>query len=278
MGTERPTVASTNHDTTCVLTPFGAEYGYRPAWGFLQRCYIRAFGVIDLPSRLRARIVLQQLAKFGCGNLLDFGCGTGCYSFYLTRRAQVRVSGVDSNENRVNDCIAIANKISRKNLTFISGSGHNGLLPFDSKSFDAILAVEVLQYVPDPLRTLREMYRLLAPGGHLIGHVPMLGYLREGEQTLFDDANLSATLEETGFENVSITRTFGGGVRHACKAFEWASRSRVIAALVFPFLLAASSMCGIASPHGDYRLFSGHKPFSDAACSGSMGRSRTCVK
>ena len=271
-------MTSTNRQPTCVLTPFGAEYGYRPQWGFLQRCYIRAFGVVDLPSRLRAKIVLQELAKSRCENLLDFGCGTGCYSFYLTRHSQVRVSGVDSNEARVSDCIAIANKIGRKNLTFISGSGHDGLLPFDSKSFDTILAVEVLQYVPDPLCTLREMNRLLVPGGRVIGHVPVLGYLREGEQTLFDDANLSATLKETGFENVSITRTFGGGVRQACKAFEWASRSRVIAALVFPFLLAASSMCGIASPRGDYRLFSGRKPFSDAACSGSMGRARTCVK
>jgi SAM-dependent methyltransferase len=223
-------------------------------------------------------VVLQELAKYRCENILDFGCGTGCYSFYLTRYSQVRVSGVDSNEARVNDCIAIANKIGRKNLTFISGSGHDRLLLFDSNGFDAILAVEVLQYVPDPLRTLREMYRLLVPGGHLIGHVPMLGYLREGEQTLFDDANLSVMLKESGFEDISIARTFGAGVGRVCKAFEWASHSRAVAALVFPFLLMASSMCEVASPRGDYRLFSGRKPFSDAACSGSMGRARTCVK
>ena len=38
--------------------PFGAEYGWRPEWNLFERIYIRTFGVVDLPSRLRARLVI----------------------------------------------------------------------------------------------------------------------------------------------------------------------------------------------------------------------------
>ena len=223
---------------------------------------MRAFGVVDLPSRLRAKVVLRELAKSPCENVLDFGCGTGCYSFYVARQPQVRVSGMDSDEVRINDCTAIANKIGRKNMTFLVGSGHDGLRRFISSAFDSILAVEVLQYVPDPLFTLGQIYRLLIPGGRIIGHVPVLGYLREHEQTLFDDLNLSAMLRESGFEDVSIIRTFGDGIRRVCNIFECLSHSRLLTAAVFPFLLMASAMCRIPSPRGEYRLFVARKPLN----------------
>jgi len=225
---------------------------------------MRAFGVVDLPSRLRARVVLQELAKSPYENVFDFGCGTGCYSFYVARQPEIRVSGLDSNEARVHDCIAIAHKIGRKNMTFFVRSGHDGLRRFISRGFDSVLAIEVLQYVPDPLLTLRQICRLLIPGGRIIGHVPVLGYLREHEKTLFDDLNLSAMLRESGFEDVSITRTFGDGVRRVCEIFECVSHSRLLTAVAFPFLLMASAMCRIPSPRGDYRLFVARKPFNAA--------------
>jgi SAM-dependent methyltransferase len=171
---------------------------------------------------------------------------------------------MDSDEARVNDCIAIADKIGRKNMTFFVGSGHDSLRRFISGAFGSALAVEVLQYVPDPLLTLRQICRLLMPGGRIIGHVPVLGYLREHEQTLFDDLNLSAMLRESGFEDVSIIRTFGGVVRQVCKIFECLSHSRLLTAVVFPFLLMVSAMCGIPSPSGDYRFFVAHKPLNTA--------------
>jgi SAM-dependent methyltransferase len=171
---------------------------------------------------------------------------------------------MDSDEARVNDCVAIANKIGRKNMTLLVGSGHDGLRSFTSSGFDSVLAVEVLQYVPDPLLTLREIRRLLMPGGRIIGHVPVLGYLREHEKTLFDDLSLFAMLRESGFEDIAITRTFGDGIRRVCKVFEYISHSSLLAALVFPFLLTVSAMCSMPSQRGDYRLFVAHTPFNAA--------------
>ena len=167
--------------------PFGAEYGWRPEWNLFERIYIRTFGVVDLPSRLRARLVLHSIRGLPAKNFLDFGSGTGCYSFYLARKPAAKVYCIDIDASRINDCQKIASQTGQKNITFLTGSGHEGLQNFPSECLDVVLAIEVLQYVPDPTLSLLELYRLLTPGGYLVGHVPVLGYLRESEQTLFDD-------------------------------------------------------------------------------------------
>ena len=45
-------------------------------------------------------------------------------------------------------------------------------IPEPDASFDAILCVEVLEHVPDPLAALRELGRLLKPNGQLILTAP----------------------------------------------------------------------------------------------------------
>ncbi len=46
-------------------------------------------------------------------------------------------------------------------------------LPFENCSFDTVTSTEVLEHVPDPLRALKEMRRVLRPSGVLIVSVPM---------------------------------------------------------------------------------------------------------
>jgi ubiquinone/menaquinone biosynthesis C-methylase UbiE len=239
---------------------FGAEYSWRPEWNLLERFYIRTFGVVDLPSRFRARIVLQSIRELQAKTFLDFGSGTGCYSFYLARQPAVRVYSMDRDTSRINDCRQIASRTGQKNMTFLTGSGHEGLKSLPSGCSDMVLAVEVLQYVPDPTLSLREIYRLLTPGGHLVGHLPVLGYLRESEHTLFDDGVIQELLTRAGFEVKSIIPTFGGFIRQLCGVFEWLSKSRLIVGLSFPFLMLASNFCDVASPNGAYRMFIAQKP------------------
>jgi SAM-dependent methyltransferase len=45
-------------------------------------------------------------------------------------------------------------------------------VPEPDASFDAVLCVEVLEHLPDPLPAIREMARLLRPGGHLVLTAP----------------------------------------------------------------------------------------------------------
>ncbi len=53
---------------------------------------------------------------------------------------------------------------------FVQSSLHE--LPFGSASFDAVLSLETLEHVPDPLLFLEELRRVLAPGGDLVMSLP----------------------------------------------------------------------------------------------------------
>jgi ubiquinone/menaquinone biosynthesis C-methylase UbiE len=242
------------------FNPFGKEYAWASRWNQLERIYIRTFGVIDLPGRLRARLAIRAIRKFGANHLLDFGCGTGAYSFYFSRSHGVEVKGIDTDESRIADCRLIMERIGRGNMEFYVENGYGSLRLFGDRSFDCVLGIEVFQYIPDLEGTLGEMYRLLKPGGYLIGHVPVLGYLRETEHTLFDDDNIRHFLNRSGFEMVKLTSSFGGAIRQLCAFYDKIVNSKYITAILYPFLLALSHAFDVEAPDGDYRFFIARKP------------------
>jgi SAM-dependent methyltransferase len=245
--------------------PFGVEYGYHPKWHKLQQWYIRLFGVVDLPSRLRCLAIMQQTRRLQWNALLDLGCGTGCYSFYFSRCATKRVVGIDVDESRIQESRIISKRLGRRNLRFVVGSDYEGFPEIGTHTADLVLAIEVLQYVPDVNFALAEISRWLRPGGHLVGHVPALGYLREYENTLFSDDSLIQLLVGAGFDIESLIPTFGRSVTRLCQVFERVSFCPVLAGFVLPFLLLISMFFQIEATNGNYRLFVARKPYKAGA-------------
>jgi len=243
-----------------MVMPFGIEYAWRPSWGLIERTYVRLLGVLDLPNRLRARLVLNELNALKYRKVLDVGSGTGCYSFYLSRDDRIEVSAVEIDEARVSDSSHIAKHLKKRNLNFYGGSANGHLQKFPSKTFEIALAIEVFQYIPDVPFTLREIYRVLKPGGHLFGHVPVLGYLRPQEKTLFDDRIIQMMLSEQNFQIVKIIPTFGGMLYEFCGLFDRISRSRFLAGILFPLILLTSTAFSVENPKGRYRFFMARKP------------------
>lgn len=95
--------------------------------------------------------------------ILDVGCGTGV----LTRQLSQIVSnpanlvGVDLSESM----LGVARE-QCPGVQFHQGSAAD--LPFADGSFDAVVSSFMLMFVPEPEQALREMYRLVAPGGRLV--------------------------------------------------------------------------------------------------------------
>jgi SAM-dependent methyltransferase len=95
--------------------------------------------------------------------VLDVGCGTGDFLRLLAPIVSPGTAvGVDLNETMIAEaCQRSAENVD--NLSFRVGSVLD--LPFPAASFDRILATQLLLHVPDPLKALTEIKRVLAPSG-----------------------------------------------------------------------------------------------------------------
>jgi ubiquinone/menaquinone biosynthesis C-methylase UbiE len=92
-------------------------------------------------------------------SVLDIACGTGVVARLAQQRGHVgRLVGIDLNTAM----LAIARQKSAS-IEWIEGSALN--LPFNSNSFDAVLCQLGLQFFPDRPLALKEMARVLKPGG-----------------------------------------------------------------------------------------------------------------
>lgn len=250
----------TQRSANFLLGPFGTEYAWRPSWGLMERLYIRNFGLLDLPSRLRARVVIPDLMALHPKKVLDLGSGTGCYSFYVSREDSINVSAVEINQTRVLESRHIAEYIERKNVKFYLGEACECLQDFPSRSFDVALAIEVLQLLPDIRIALGEIYRVLKPGGCIIGHVPVLGHLRPYEMTLFDDKKIQQLFSDANFQMLKIIPTFGGILGKVCELCDLMSRSQVFVGLLFPIFLILSEAFRVENAKGQYRFFVARRP------------------
>jgi SAM-dependent methyltransferase len=94
--------------------------------------------------------------------VLDFGCGHGEFSFELRARGARRVVGIDISDKMLAEARARQEQLQDPDVTFMNVDGHATGLPDDG--FDLIVGRAVLHHM-DLDRALREIHRLLRPGG-----------------------------------------------------------------------------------------------------------------
>jgi SAM-dependent methyltransferase len=97
--------------------------------------------------------------------LLDAGCGTGEYSFWFAQHG-AEVTGIDLSGGSLDEArtYAAANRID--GVRFETRSVLD--TKFDDASFDLVYCTGVLHHTPDPLGGLRELVRVLRPGGKIL--------------------------------------------------------------------------------------------------------------
>ncbi|WP_219467099.1 class I SAM-dependent methyltransferase [Nonomuraea rhizosphaerae] len=148
--------------------------------------------------------------------VLDLGCGGGRHAFEVLRRgADVVAFDMDQAElDGVSSMFAAMDKAGEvppgAGAETVQGTALD--MPFEDGSFDRVIAAEVLEHIPDDMTAMREIFRVLAPGGTAAITVP--SFLPEricwaldedyhtapgGHVRIYTLAELSAKLKSTGF-------------------------------------------------------------------------------
>lgn len=123
--------------------------------------YDRTFGAVTNAGRKR---VVDYINDHG-GDLLEVGVGTGLsLPFY---QSNVQVTGIDFST----EMLAKAHRrVEEHNLPNIADLRQMDAraLDFPAKSFDLVAAMHVLSVVPDPDQVMKEIARVLKPGGRVV--------------------------------------------------------------------------------------------------------------
>ena len=128
--------------------------------------------------------------------ILDVGCGTGANLLMLSQYGDAE--GVDVSE----DALAFCRERGLDKVRL----GAAEELPYEDGTFDLVTALDVVEHLDDDLAGLREMRRVLRPGGRVLLFVPTFMFL----WGLQDDVSnhrrryrlpeLQRVLEQAGFE------------------------------------------------------------------------------
>ncbi|MFQ5671210.1 MAG: methyltransferase domain-containing protein [Acidobacteriota bacterium] len=110
--------------------------------------------------------LVQSVQPAAHERILDLACGTGAVAREVVRKADPsgRVTGVDLNP----DMLSVAQEAAGNLTGRIQWKQGNAVpLPFPGRTFDMVLCHQGLQFFPDRNAALREIRRVLTPGGRV---------------------------------------------------------------------------------------------------------------
>lgn len=208
----------------------------------ISKKYDRLNNIISFEQhKIWRKHVMKDMNVLPGNKALDVCCGTADWTIALSRAVgpNGEVTGLDFSENMLE--VGKEKTKSMPNIHLVHGDAMN--LPFEDKTFDYVTIGFGLRNVPDYLATLKELNRVLKPGGMIVCLetsqptlpvfkqvyklyfkfvMPIFGKLfaksREEyewlQQSTFnfpDKTKLKRLFEQAGFSHVKV-RSFTGGV------------------------------------------------------------------
>lgn len=157
------------------------------------------FFVHNPASRWRRRIVLGLLEGLEFGSVLDVGCGDGSLAVFLKERFGRPTYGLEADTDRPR----LADRLDGFYPMSIAAARPD-------RTFDLVVATEVLEHIPDDAAALRNIRAVCAK--HLLVTVPA-GTVRATDRHMghvrhYDLAGLEAKVRAAGFE---VTAAFAWG-------------------------------------------------------------------
>lgn len=224
----------------------------RPLWKTL---YLRIFGIPHLSSHIKADAISVLLKNRHPIEVLDAGCGSGLFSFWLAQRLPgSSILGIDENAQAFQQMIKLKVLTGVKNLCFDQKDLRH--LTYQ-KLFDLIVCMDVLEHIQEHELVISRLRDALRTDGWMIIHVPRRhqeqfrafgswvqwndhGHVRDE----YTQDEIKALIQHAGLQILSFQTTFRPGQAPFWELSKKLHPDSWINWLLFPFLLGASRLGG----------------------------------
>jgi SAM-dependent methyltransferase len=148
---------------------------------------------------------MEGLAQHAAGEMLDVGCGERPYAEFFKPKIR-RYWGLEYPPVADNLNPDVWNRPEMLR-TVVDVWGDAQRLPFASARFDTVLAAEMLEHIPDPDSCVREIARVVRPGGRLLLTVPLIAPLHQWPFDFYryTPRGIEALVQRHGFDVEEIT-------------------------------------------------------------------------
>lgn len=142
------------------------------------------------------------------GKVLDIGCSYGEQAMEIAKQG-LQVYGIDSSKELVSQ-FKLAAKKQKLNCVPIVGDATK--MPYKQNQFNAVVATEIFEHIPNPQKAIEESYRVLIPGGRICVSVPtklteqIFNFLHShwvedsGHINTFSEKEISSLLKQANFK------------------------------------------------------------------------------
>ena len=120
---------------------------------------------VHLRNHIKRISAIADILQVSEGNsVLEVGVGTGIHAEWICRNSGAELTGVDISRNMLKEAEKRLGSIKGVKKLLVADAT---ALPFEPDSFDAAFSVGTIHYVPSPEKMVKEMARVIKPGGRI---------------------------------------------------------------------------------------------------------------